>query len=881
MINRTKILSGSLLLAFILLILGGCSTRKNTFTRRVFHNVTAHYNAYFNGEQALKQGIKQIHDAHTDNFDEILPVFRLADEAASQSVAPNMDRAVKKAAKVVQKHSMEFRGKEYNNWIDDSYLLMGKAQFYKREYMLSKRLFNFVISKYHRRDQIYEAMIWKAHVDVIRGNYEQALNSLEQVKYYDRRGKVDKESQRRYPRVFAQLYIEVENYDKAVYWLDEAIEVSRDKDVKTRMMFIKAQIFQKNKQYSKAKNAFREVIKKNPAYDLTFYSKINIAKSFQSNQNDGYDIREELKEMLKDAKNKEYKDVIYYALAKIAMEEGKQELGIDYLRKSVSTSINNNRQKAVSALELGELYFDNKDYELSQAYYDSAMLFLPETYPDFEKLNQKHQVLSGLVENLIKVQLQDSLQKVAGMSSQERDRFINGLIAEVRQQEQQKRREEQMRMAARQESRAADFRNQQLGGSGEWYFYNSQSKSFGLTEFRKRWGDRKLEDNWRLKEKGSAAFGEGMGGEGDEGLMEEEAESQKLTNKDKEYYLQDLPLTPEALALSDSIIKQALFELGLIYQEGLKDYELAVASHEDLINRYPDSKYTLKSYFHLYQNHEKIGNNLKAKEYKQLILANYPESDYAKFIEDPDYFRKQNKSIDEAEDYYNQAWKEYADGNYQKVVTLADTGISRYEKAEATARLALLKAFAQGHIADSSTYVKSLGYVANEFKGTTPATTATEMINALSRETKKEKGGATAESGGIPGAGDKDFYTYEPEEMQLYIAIFSMEGLSINKVKIAYSNFNKEFFSLKDLSVNSVYLDNKHQMLTISRFKNAEEALKYHSAVKNNPNLKKFFTGRKGDDFVLSVNDYSKFYKDKNVEKYLEFFKKNYLNEES
>lgn len=878
LINRTKILSGSLLLAILLLILGGCSTRKNTFTRRVFHNVTAQYNAYFNGEQALKQGVKQIHEAHTDNFEEILPVFRLADEAASQSVAPHMDRAVKKAAKVVQKHSMEFRGKEYNNWIDDAYLLMGQAQFYKQEYMLSKRLFNFVISKYHRHDQVYEAMIWKAHVDVIRGNYEQALNSLEQVKYYDRRGKVDKESQRRYPRVFAQLYIDVDNYDKAVFWLDKAIKESNNKDERTRMMFIKAQIFQKNKQFAKAKEAFKTVIKKNPSYELTFYSKIYIAKSYQSDDNDNYDIKPELKEMLKDAKNKEYKGVIYYALATIAMEEEKQELGIEYLRKSVSNSVNDNRQKAVSALELGELYFDRKHYELSQAYYDSAMLFLPKTYPDFEKLNQKHKVLSGLVDNLIKVQMQDSLQKVAGMSPQERDRFINDLITKVMQDEQKQRQEEQMRLAAARESQMNTFRNQQLGGSGEWYFYNNQSKSFGFTEFRQRWGERKLEDNWRLKEKSTGAFEEGMGGEMNDSLMQEEAENQELTYKDKEYYLQGLPLTPEALAISDSIIKQALFDLGLIYQEGLKDYEKAVESHERLIKRYPDSKFTLNAYFHLYNNHEKIGNSEKSKEYKQLILKNYPESDYAKFIQDPEYFKKQNKSISEAEEYYSKAWEEYAAGNYREVVTLADTGISSYEDTEATARLALLKAFAQGHIADSATYVQSLAYVANEFKGTKPATTATEMINALSRDAGKGEttGGSTAN----PGAGTDELYTYEPDEMQLYIAVFNMEGLSINKVKIAYSNFNKEFFSLKDLSVNSVYLDNKRQMLTISRFSNAKEALKYHSAIKNNPELKKYFSGRNSDDFVLSVNDYSKFYKDKNMEKYLEFFKENYLNEE-
>ncbi|MCF8331411.1 MAG: tetratricopeptide repeat protein [Bacteroidales bacterium] len=871
--KKLKIFSVIAFLVVMIVMNWGCSTRKNTLTRRAFHNLTAHYNALFNGHQALKQGVEQIQDAHVDNFDRVLPVFRLADETASQSAAPQMDRAVKKAAKVVQKHSMEFSGKEYNKWIDDAYLLMGKAHFYKREYLLSKRLFNYVISKYHSHDKVNNAMVWKARVDVIRGNHEQALNSLDQVRFYDSRGDVSKKVRRLYTRVYAQLYIDTDYYDKAVQWLDKAIEANKDKDIVTRLMFIKAQIHQKNGNYWKATNAFRKVINKNPSYELTFYSKINIAEAYQGNQDEDYDIKSELHDLLKDSKNKEYKDVIYYALAQIAMKEGDMKQRIEYLRKSVSKSLNNNRQKAVSSLELGELFFDQKKYELAQNYYDSAMTFLPKQYPAYDSLKAKHNVLSNLVDNLMKVQRQDSLQRIASMPVAERNRFIDELIAEVKEEESRKRMEEQRRVNAMRESQMNNARRSMGGGSGEWYFYNNQAKSFGFTEFKKQWGERNLEDNWRLSDKTTVSFGNGSGYETDEMIIDS-LEGGELTNKDKAYYLQDLPLTDSAKAISDSIIMNALFNLGLIYQEDLRDYEKAVESHENLIDKDPKSKYTLRTYYHLYQNYNKLEDTVKANEYKKLILNNYPESDYAKIIKDPDYFQDQAKNMNEAEKFYSEAWNVYEQGSYSRVVTLADTGMSRYGESEIASRLALLKAFANGKMSDSTAYVKALKYVVNNYKNSESAEKASNILQAL---TPDNSGSSKLKQKG-DGSANKEFYTYKPETMQLYIAVFSVKGLSVNDLKAAYSDFNNEYHGLKDLSVNSVYLDNTRQMLTVSRFSDAEEGLKYYRSIKVNNAFDPFFKNNNGKHFIISVNDYSRFYKRKNVEEYIRFFEKNYLS---
>ncbi len=864
-------------LAFISLI-QSCSTHKNTWTRRTYHNVTARYNAYWNGNQAYMQGRQQIIDAHEDNFDQIIPVFRLADEVAAQSATPQMNRAIDKAAKVIREHSMEFNGIEYNNWIDNSYLLMGKAHFYKQEYMLSMRFFNFVISKYHRKDLIYDAMTWRAKTSVVMGNYDAALNTLDEVQFFDSRGQVSKEAKRIYPRVYADAYIHLGEYDKALEWLDKSIKAASKRDVRYRMQFIKGQVLMEKGEYERAAKVFSNLSRRNTSYEINFYSRINIALAFRSGMDD-YEITEELYTMLDNPNNRDYQDVIYYALAQVALEENKDNKGITYLRKSVSRSTINSRQKAISSLELGEIFLDDKEYTLSQAYYDTAMAFLPQEYPNYEQLQLRHLVLSDLVDNLVKVQHQDSLQRIAQMPPGQRSRFINDLILQIEKEEEQSRREEQQRMRAITDTRISDARDRRTGGgSGQWYFYNNQAKSFGFSEFRNQWGERKLEDNWRFNSVGSdAVFGDSpqyaTGEIADNDTLEQ---GERLSKKDADYYLRDLPLTDSAMAISDSIIKYALFNLGLLYQERLQNFEKAIESHEELLERFPNSKYTLQSYFYLARNHRRMGNSNKADEYQQLILNNFPDSEYAKFIRDPDYFSSLNEQRGEAEQYYEKVWKTYSNNNFQQTVSMADTGMARFQGSEAEARLALLKAYAKGKMADSTRYAQTLEYVVNNFSRTEPGVQAQVMLQAL--QNKQQQKTEPKEEQATETQTEQQIYTFEPQQMQLYIAIFEMEGLSINRIQIAYSDFNKEYFGNKSLSVNSVYLDNTRQMLTISRFDNKEDGLRYYRYVNNNQAIQSYFNAGNAKHFIISVNDYSSFYKNKDVNKYLKFFTTNYLN---
>ena len=124
--------------------------------------------------------------------------------------------------------------------------------------------------------------------------------------------------------------------------------------------------------------------------------------------------------MLKDEKNLEYQDQIYYALAELSLEERDREAGIDYLKKSISSSVDNQKQKAKSFLRLADLYFEDREYEYAQAYYDSTAVNIAENHPRYDYITNMAESLGELVANLNVIELQDSLREYCSMNMDQR-----------------------------------------------------------------------------------------------------------------------------------------------------------------------------------------------------------------------------------------------------------------------------------------------------------------------------------------------------------------------------------------------------------------------------------------------------------------------------
>ena len=418
-----------------MLLLSGCSTKKNTFTRRAIHNLTSHYNVYWNGQHILEEGDAQLKTTAKDDYTKILRVYNYGSKTEAMALNPKMDRALQKTSICVQKHSMKFNGKERVKWIDDAYLVMGKAHFYKQDYIPAKRTFDFVGTEFNYNDIALVAHLWLVKTYIQTEQYSKAIATIEllQAKTANMT-KLPKELYRNLDLTIADYYIATKDYRRAIDYLKTGMMETNDRDMRLRCMFILGQIYMELNDSQHAIEWFRKVTKKSPPYEMLFEAKMNMAR--MGTAGNAKEMYRMLNRMLNESKNEDYIDRIYYAMGDLAMREGDVDKAIGYYRESVANAKTNQIQRATSSLKVATILFDRNNYELSQAYYDTAVRAMSrETYPNYDSIANISQTLNVLVTNLAVIRDQDSLLRVANMDSIERNKLIDKIIADVIEQE--------------------------------------------------------------------------------------------------------------------------------------------------------------------------------------------------------------------------------------------------------------------------------------------------------------------------------------------------------------------------------------------------------------------------------------------------------------
>jgi tetratricopeptide (TPR) repeat protein len=482
---------------------------------RFYHGLTTKYNILFNGTESYKEGLKTYEDSYVDDYSKILPIFIYGDDQLTSSIKPNMDRTIEKSTKSIKLHSItskpekdkgamsqkdkDFYSKnEYNVYIDDSYLIMGKAFFYQADYGGAIRIFDYIIKQFDDDETKYLAYNWLVRANVEIKDFREAQNLIDYLMSdMDYPEKLNYE----FNLTLADFYLKQQQFSEAEQYVGEALLLVKKKKERLRLTFIHAQLKEELENYKESSELYAAVIKMNPPYEMAFNAKIKRASLFTGGKSIG-SIKSELLDMLKDDKNIEYQDQIYYALGELEMKDNKVNQAIEYYLLSLQTSVSNTNQKALTFLALANIYFDKTSYVEAQAYFDSAVVSLDHDFPGYRELATKNQYLSKLVTNLNIVSRQDSLQMVANMSEPERDNFIKEIIKNLREKEAQELEERRNRELADMQGLSTGSRPMNSAtSSGKWYFYNPSAKSFGQPEFKRRWGTRKLEDNWRRKNK--------------------------------------------------------------------------------------------------------------------------------------------------------------------------------------------------------------------------------------------------------------------------------------------------------------------------------------------------------------------------------------------
>lgn len=883
----TKLNIGRMLLFLILIsLVSACSTKRNTFTRRVYHNLTAHYNAYWNGNESLEEGEREMDNIIEDNYYEILPVYNYGKKQQAQNLNPQMDRAIEKASKVIKLHSMRFRNKEHVQWIDDSYMLMGKAYFYKQEYISARRTFEYIVQNFPEEPIRFNAMLWIAKTGIGMEQWEKARTMLDLIQSKMDKIEIPGDVRKKLPLVNAQYHILQDNHDQAIRYLKGSLDYKQPRKMENRCMFILGQIYQEHDAYAKASDYYHQVIKNNPSYKLAFNARINMARSYDKESGNKELIVEELEKMLKDPKNEEYRDQVYYALAEIALRDNNDTLAITHLRKSVAVSVSNDLQKAMSSQKVADLYFEIPKYEMAQAYYDSMMMFLPQDYPNYEQLEERTGTLTELVDNLQVIEHQDSLQNLANMSEKQRKAIVDKLIAEYRAEQKRKKEEERAQQMNTSKMRGMGSHNMQRGmgtSGGKWYFYNTQALSFGHTEFVKIWGDRKLEDNWRLSNKKAMNFdmGDELAATGDTSQADTtNLESDPLK---AETYLQYIPTTEEQLAESNKKISDALFNVGMIYKEDLENPEKSSKAFDQLVKRYPEYEKILRAYYHNYKNNQKLNNQSKAGLYRNKIISEFPDSEYAKFVENPNYFKELEKVKERLHTLYMETYDAFLAGQYDMVEIYSTDALENFEDTELKPKFEYLRALAIGKKHGEDTLKVVMNKLVSDYPDSEVAPLASNMLAILFGVNLDEKEGSGEEGSGkgVKEEELKSIYSYEPASTHFYVLLVDSRKVKVNATKVKLSDYNGKYNKLDDLNINSIILKDNWHMITINSFNNHQKALDYYNAIDGNEYVFSDIQEGEFHHFVISANNYPVFYRDKDADEYLHFFKNQYFNQEA
>lgn len=872
------------------IFLGSCSVEKNTGATRNFHNLTSHYNIYFNASESYKQGIIRAGESYNDDFTTLLPLFYYEDESTQQSISPQMKRAIDKSTKVITFHSITAKPKvkrgrqsekdkafyeknEYNKWVDDCYVLIGKSYMHQGEFFLAAESFKHAIKNFPEEESYYQALTWLLRAYSVMDELDEAeavIVTLNEIEDYPK-----KYMELLYTSL-ADYFMKREDYGKAAENLEKALDTGPGKSDRIRYSYILAQLYKEIGEGDASIRNFQKVVRMNPPYVMAFNAKVSMAEAFEAGSANSGEIKKLLNKMLRDSKNKEYLDQIYYALGNIYMEEGDRKKAIEYYHLSVRSSVQNNYQKGESCRTLAEIYYNQPQYTLSAAYYDTAVNLLSEDYPNYRILQLRSNSLNGLVRNINTYELQDSLQILAALPESERLSVIDDIIEGVRKKEEEERLRQQEAMQDAQFNRSELYSSQGTGfgasnqqAGGKWYFYNLNAKSFGQPEFRMKWGDRKLEDNWRRSNKQAVTNLLDENGENGDGEGEGEG-TVIIDNKSREFYLVDIPLSDSAMDISHVKLEEALYNMGMIYRDDLLDYDKAIESLEELVSRYPEGNYTMASYYYLYDLFNTNQNPSKADYYKNQLSRKYPDSHMAMLLTNPNYISELEAEQQKIEDFYMDVYNDFKNDRHMEVIRKATPGIETYRNDEDLAsRLSFLKAMSVGALNGEEAMKTELDSILARFPSTEIASEAQEIIDYMYVAFPVIK-----EADQVKEA--VQLYTYNPEASHKFMLALE-KSQNLNLVNFNLLNYNLDNFNEYDLNIELQNLNVDYNLLVVGEFADYEGVSRYADLVRQD-----IFDimGEISSDFyeivLISGENYSKLLQAKEVKPYLLFYKQNY-----
>lgn len=908
-VNKAQILGKHYLYRFffvaVFFFLAGCSTEKNTVVSRAYHNVTAHYNVYFNGKESLKAGVVKINNSVEDDYSKILPLFKSSNPTTATAANAEMENAIQKGSKLIQTHSITKKPKrrknrsksyirfasreEFNDWVDDAYILMGQAYFYKHSYTSAIENFNYVVRKFPEDPSRYMAYIWLIRSYTEMERYVEAFEIIQQLQIDE---SFPRQLEGELAAATAEYYARQRSYSEGIPFLSIAADQADKKAEKLRYKYVLAQWYHETGNPDKASQLFREISHMNPPYKMAFNARISAAGTF-TGTGDAEKLKKELRKMLRDKKNQEFRDQIYFAMGNISTKAGNRDQAKSEYTKSAALSVDNLYQRALSCLTLAQIYFDELNYKKSQSYYDSAMVVIDDKYPNYQQIADRYKSLTRLTDNIYTVEREDSLQRIALMDETSRNSLIDKWLADANEQEIKAKQAESMQMMNRNFFRQNESRlglSQQQEDAG-WYFYSPTTVAYGKVEFERLWGKRKLEDGWRRSDKRSVNEGS-SDQEEDSLLTAQTGQVKKIKDpKTRGFYTQDLPVNDSLLNVSHTRIRNALFTAGRIFKTDFSDYPRSIESFEDLNRRYPENLFALSSWFELWDLYTKQNNREKADYYKNLIAGKYPESKYAKYLLNPNYFIDLEAKADSVNRLYQQAFFEFKNGEYGQAGNITNQIMLMQPDSSLVPKIRFIKTIADGTAGSRENFSQLLNEYIAAYPQAETKPWAERILKLIQDSTLVDYQKMVASgylndqiqnSELLPAnqKGADEFegkFSYDEELLHYFVIAYPKNAnVDLNRLKFDIANYNIDHYTKSDFDLETQSLNNNTNLLLVRSLNDKEQGLIYFRSIIKRRNVFEALKNVKYVNFMVSSTNFREIVADKDFTEYLKFYVKNY-----
>ena len=729
-----------------------CSRKKDKFINRQYHALGTKYNVLYNGNIALQRGIDGVNNEFTENFWELLPVERMKVSEdfflPGQSKNADFERAEEKAIKAIQLHGMSFFGKEKNPQIDEAYLLLGQARYFDQRFVPAMAAFNNILNKYPTSDKINQVKIWREKTSMRLDN---DAGAIEKLKRLLKEEELEDQDLADASATLAQAYINTKSKDSAIAQLAIASENTKVKREKARYHFIKGQLYNEFGKKDSANIEFDAIIDMHRQIPRSFYINAHLEKSYNFDALNGDDIefQEYLTELEENRENRPFLDKIYYRIAEYHRNKTSDSLSEVYYNKSLRKTSSDNYLRALNYETLGNMYFDKNVYKTAGAYYDSTMTAMVQNTKPYRIIKKKRENLDDVIYYEGIAQTNDSILRMVSLPIAEQLAIYTKFAEDQRLKalEEQKAQEKALankpnlvaktnnvdqRISRNMKNPPGAFNDAQKSGGqakSSFYFYNPTTVAYGKGEFLKIWGERKLQDNWRHSSERA-----GITNTKKEDIADTTVENAQFN---PETYLASLPTKQSDL---DSIAKErnfAYYQLGIIYKEKFKEFELSKTRFEKLLENNPEDRLVLPSKYNLYRIYQELELNRKAEAMKMAIINEYPDSRYAEILLNPQSELSKDENSPEA--IYKKLYQQFENEEYAAVIEEAETQIKRLEGDDFVPKFEILKASASGRLYGFEAYKEGINYIALTYANTEVGKKAQEIISeALPVLEKKE-----------------------------------------------------------------------------------------------------------------------------------------------